>query len=85
MVYDASYVKLREVKIGYTLPNRLLKGVPIRDLNISLVGRNLALWTDVPHVDPETASTAGGTIIPGVESVAIPSAKSYGINLNFKL
>lgn len=85
MIYDASYVKLREIKIGYTLPNKLLKGIPIRDVNISLVGRNLALWTDVPHVDPETASTSGGTIIPGVESVAIPSTRSYGFNLNFKL
>jgi TonB-linked SusC/RagA family outer membrane protein len=84
MVYDASFVKLREVKFGYTLPNKILKGLPVRDVNISLVGRNLALWTDVPHVDPETASTAGGTIIPGVESVAIPSTRSYGVNLNFK-
>ncbi|NJM25326.1 MAG: TonB-dependent receptor [Bacteroidia bacterium] len=85
MVYDASFVKLRELRVGYTIPNRLLKGIPVRDLNISFVGRNLALWTDVPHVDPETASTSGGTIIPGVESVAIPSTKSYGFNLNFKL
>ena len=84
MIYDASYVKLREVKLGYTLPNKVLGGLPIRDVSFSLVGRNLALWTDVPHVDPETASTAGGTIIPGVESVAIPSARSYGFNLNFK-
>jgi hypothetical protein len=54
-------------------------------VNISLVGRNLFLWTDVPHIDPETASSAGGTIIPGVESVAIPSSRSYGFNLSFKL
>jgi TonB-linked SusC/RagA family outer membrane protein len=85
MMYDASFVKLREVKLGYTLPNSLLKGVPVRDINLSFVGRNLMLWTDVPHVDPETASTNGGTIIPGVESVAIPSARSYGFNLSFKL
>ncbi len=84
MVYDASFVKLREMKLGYTLPNKLLNGIPIRDVSLSLVGRNLALWTDVPHVDPETASTSGGTIIPGVESVAIPSTRSYGFNLNFK-
>lgn len=85
MIYDASFVKLREVKLGYTLPNKILKGIPIRDVTVSFVGRNLALWTDVPHVDPETASTDGRTIIPGVESVAIPSTRSYGFNLNFKL
>ena len=85
MVYDASFAKLREVKFGYTLPNRLMKNLPFRDINIAFVGRNLMLWTDVPHIDPETASSAGGTIIPGVESVAIPSARSYGFNVSFKL
>jgi TonB-linked SusC/RagA family outer membrane protein len=85
MMYDASFVKLRELKFGYTLPNAMMKGLPFRDVNLSLVGRNLLLWTDVPHIDPETASNAGGTIIPGVESVAMPSARSYGFNLSFKL
>lgn len=84
MVYDASFAKLRELRLGYTVPNKLLGRVPVRDLNISVVGRNLALWTEVPHVDPETASTAGGTIIPGVESVALPSTRSIGFNVNFK-
>jgi TonB-linked SusC/RagA family outer membrane protein len=85
MMYDASFVKLREVKLSYHIPQKLLGKIPVRDVNISLVGRNLLLWTDVPHVDPETASSNGGTIIPGVESVAIPSSRSYGVNLSFKL
>lgn len=84
MVYDASFVKLREVKLGYTLPNKFMGRLPFRDVNISFVGRNLFLWTNVPHIDPETASTAGGTIIPGIESVALPSTRSYGFNLGFK-
>lgn len=85
MMYDASFVKLREVKFGYTLPNSLMGSLPFRDVSISLVGRNLFLWSDVPHIDPETASNSGGTIIPGVESVAMPSARSYGFNVSFKL
>ncbi len=84
-IFDATYVKLREVKLGYTLPNRLLGRFPLRDINLSLVGRNLFLWTDVPHIDPETSSVSGGTVIPGSESVAIPSTRSYGINLSFRL
>lgn len=85
MMYDASFVKLREVKLGYTLPDKLMRNIQLRDVNISFVGRNIFLWTDVPHVDPETASTGGGTIIPGIESVALPSVRSYGFNLSFKL
>jgi TonB-linked SusC/RagA family outer membrane protein len=84
VIYDASFVKLREVRLAYTIPNRLLGKFPIRDISLSVVGRNLALWSDVPHIDPETASTSGGTIIPGVESVALPSTRSIGVNLNFK-
>lgn len=84
VIYDASFIKLREVRFGYTFPNRLFGTSSVRDFNISLVGRNLALWTDVPHIDPETSSTSGGTVIPGVESVALPSTRSWGLNLNFR-
>jgi len=81
-IYDASFVKLRETRIGYTFPNRIWGKTNLRDLSVNIVGRNLALWTKVPHIDPETSSTAGGTVIPGVESVALPSTRSWGINLN---
>ena len=83
-IFDASFVKLREVKLGYTIPDKVMGKVPLRGVNISLVGRNLALWTKVPHIDPETSSVAGGTVIPGSESVAIPSTRSVGVNLSFR-
>jgi len=86
VIYDATFTKLREVILGYTIPNKFFGSrFPIKDLNISFVGRNLLLWSKVPHIDPETSSTVGGTIIPGVESTAIPSTRSYGFNLSFKL
>ena len=84
MMYDATFTKLREVQFSYTLPNKLTSKFKIKDVNISLVGRNLILWSKVPHVDPETSATSGGTIIPGVEAVAIPSTRSFGINLGLK-
>ncbi|WPP50014.1 SusC/RagA family TonB-linked outer membrane protein [Catalinimonas niigatensis] len=83
--YDASFVKLREVKLGYTLPSGLLGNLPFRNVNISLVGRNLFLWTENPHFDPETLSMSGGTLQPGVENMAYPSTRSYGFNLSFNL
>ncbi len=84
MIFDATFLKLREMRLGYTFPNRWLSKYEIRDLSISIVGRNLALWTDAPHIDPETASTSGGTVIPGVESVALPSTRSFGVNLGLR-
>lgn len=81
-MFDASFLKLREIKIGYNLPKKYLKNTFIQSVNLSLVGRNLALWTENPHFDPETISFNGGTIVPGVEDMALPSSRSYGFNLN---
>src|SRR5690606_27358324 len=48
-VYDASYVKLREISLGYSLPQSLIGGTPFQSVNISLVGRNLALlYSKIP-------------------------------------
>ena len=82
--YDATFLKLREVTIGYTIPKKLLTRIPVQDIKISLVGRNLALWTENPHFDPETMAMGGGTLIPGVEDMAIPSTRNIGFNLNIK-
>ncbi|MBN3520043.1 SusC/RagA family TonB-linked outer membrane protein [Algoriphagus lutimaris] len=82
--YDATFLKLREVTIGYTIPRSVLGKMPIQDVKISLVGRNLALWTENPHFDPETLSMSGGTLQPGVENMAFPSIRSIGFNLNVK-
>ncbi len=84
-MFDASFVKLREVKLGYTLPNKMMGGLPFRDVTFSIVGRNLALWTEQSHFDPEAISFNGGTIVPGVEDMATPSSRSIGFNINFKL
>jgi len=82
--YDATFLKLREVTIGYTIPKSILGKMPIQDLKISLVARNLALWTENPHFDPETMAMGGGTLIPGVEDMAFPSTRNIGFNLNVK-
>jgi TonB-linked SusC/RagA family outer membrane protein len=82
--YDASYVKLREVTLGYSIPRELIRKSPFEDIKISLVARNLALWTENPHFDPETLSMSGGTLQPGVENMAFPSTRSIGFNINLK-
>ena len=83
--YDASYVKLREVRLDYRLPATLMSKTPFRGASIAVVGRNLFLWTENPHFDPETMSMGGGTLRPGVENMAYPSARSVGVNLRLSL
>lgn len=81
--FDASYIKLREVKLGYSLPKYWLKRTPLKDVSVSLYGRNLLLFTKVPHIDPEVSSYDGK--LQGVESMALPSTRNFGINLNVRL
>lgn len=84
-MFDASFVKLREVKVGYQLPNSLMGNLPFRNVAISFVGRNLKIWTDNPHFDPETGATTGNGLVPGFENMSIPSTRSYGFNISFNL
>lgn len=85
VMYDASFVKLRELQISYTVPDKVFGKIPVRGMTISLVGRNLFLWDKVPHIDPETMSYTGGTALPGIEYMSLPTTRSYGLNLSFKL
>ena len=78
--FDASFIKLREVKIGYTLPSRILGRTPIKGASVSLVGRNLLLWTDVPHIDPEVSAYDGQFV--GVEAMSLPSMRTFGMSLS---
>lgn len=83
-IFDASYVKLRQMTIGYSLPKRFLKNTPIDGLKFSIVGRNLAiLYKKAPHIDPETGfSSANGN--QGQEFGQYPSARNIGFNVNLK-
>jgi TonB-linked SusC/RagA family outer membrane protein len=84
VMYDASFVKLRELQIGFNFPTKLLAKSPFTMATLSFVGRNLWLKDNVPHVDPENMSYSGGTALPGIENMAIPSTRSFGVNLSLK-
>lgn len=81
-IYDASYVKLREMKLGYRLPDSVVGKLGFSSANISLIGRNLALWTDMPHIDPETAFDASN--VQGIEFGQFPTARSLGFSVTIR-
>ena len=80
-IFDASFVKLREVTLGYTFTNiPALQRVGIRSLTLSLLGRNLwIIHKNTPDIDPETGMGAGNYV--GMETNTIPSVRSMGFNL----
>lgn len=84
-IFDASYVKLREVKFTYMISGKVVKKLPFRDIAVSVVGRNLALLkSNLPHIDPETSYYNDGNL-QGIENGQIPTTRSIGFNISFNL
>jgi len=84
VIYDATYVKLRQMSLGYTFPQNWLNGTSISEFKFSLVARNIAiLYKEVPNIDPETSFSSANNN-QGLEFGQIPSAISYGFNVNVK-
>ena len=84
-LFDGSYVKMREARLSFNIPNKVFGKLPFKNVSFSIVGRNLLLlYSNVPHIDPETSYYSDGNV-QGFESGQTPSARSYGFNLSFGL
>lgn len=78
-VFDASYVKLRELSISYSLPSKLFENSIVREVRFALVGRNLWIISkNVDHFDPEAQLSSGNQ--QGIETGSYPSVKTFGFN-----
>ena len=83
-VFDADYIKLREVSLSYRLPSEWIKNLGVSDVMLSAFGRNLGVWgLDNDNFDPEVATSGSGNI-QGSEGGSLPSTKSYGFNVQLK-
>jgi hypothetical protein len=81
-IYDVSYLKLREVLLTYSLPATVVnKLAPLRNLSVSLVGRNLwIIMKNIPYADPEDNLGAGN--VQGVQVGSLPNVRTLGFNIN---
>lgn len=82
-VYDADFIKLRQVILGYSIPVSAIRFVKLQSLSVSFVARNLLiLHKDAPNIDPE--STFSNSNAQGFEMFGVPRTRSYGVNLMVK-
>ena len=82
-VYDASFIKFRELSLTYALPKKLFLKSSIQGVSVSLVGRNLAiLHKNVPNIDPESAVSTSN--VQGLEGAQLPTERTYGVTLNVR-
>lgn len=82
-MYDASFIKLRELSFGYNFPTKWVRKIGLSALSLSVVGRNLwNIYDKVPLVDPESSFNIDNG--QGFESYGLPATRSVGFNLNVK-
>jgi hypothetical protein len=83
-VMDGSFIKLRQVTLGYSLNPKFLGKTPIKSIELSIVGRNLlTLLKRTDNIDPE-AGFSSVLSYAGIEGNSLPSTRTYGLNLNVK-
>lgn len=82
-LYDASYIKLREVRLGYTFSKKEFAKLPASSVNLAFTVRNpLMIWQKAPKgLDPSELSS-GSSGLSWNESGELQSVRSFGLNLN---
>lgn len=84
-VEDGSFIRLKNITLGYTLPSKLLESMKIQNLRVYAGVQNLLTITDYKGYDPEARSGDSNRYTPGVDTGAFPIPRTYtfGFNLNF--
>lgn len=83
-VMDGSFIKLRQITLGYSLNPKILSKTPIKSVELSFVARNLlTLLKRTDNIDPE-AGFSSVINYAGIEGNSLPSTRTYGLNLNVK-
>ena len=83
-IYDASFVKLREVVLTYGLPKETIAHLkPFKGIDFSLIGRNLwIIHKNLPYADPEETISAGN--LQGYQGGAYPSVRTFAFNVKLR-
>lgn len=81
-VFDTSYLKLKELRLTYTLPRKYcVKSKVFQNASISVFATNVFCITKWPQFNPDVASLSGSSLYAGAETGAMPMTRCYGLNL----
>jgi iron complex outermembrane receptor protein len=85
IIYDNSYVKVRELAVGYDFPKAITKRLGINNLRVALIGRNLFyLWRTLENLDPE-ATIGSSWLNQGIDDGSEAATRSYGFTVRISL
>jgi TonB-linked SusC/RagA family outer membrane protein len=85
-IEDASFMKLREVSVGYNVPSQILRSVlrgGVQSLRLTLSGRNLITITDYTGLDPEVSNFGNQAIARNIDVAPFPPSRSFWLSLDF--
>ncbi|MDR2120675.1 MAG: TonB-dependent receptor [Tannerella sp.] len=83
-VQDASYMRLKTLELGYSLPKKLVAKAGIKNLRIYLSGYNLLTFTGLHDVDPERPGSAGGASTDYIQFYNYPINRTYTVGASIK-
>ncbi len=84
-VEDGSFIKLREVSLGYNLPKSWIEKLGMSQFKVYLQGRNLVTWTDYSGYDPEVSRDGSNALSGGIDYGTYPQVRTFigGLNVTF--
>ena len=87
-VYDGSYLRLKNIALGYNLPSDLVSRIGMQGIRVSVSGQNILTFTNYPGIDPEVSykseSALQSNVNRGFDYGGYPNVKSYTMSVNLK-
>lgn len=85
LVEDASYIRLQNISVGYTLPRELLRKIYLENVRVYFSAQNVHTWTKYKGLDPEVGAMYGDALMTGLDYGRYPSPRIYtfGLNVSF--
>jgi TonB-linked SusC/RagA family outer membrane protein len=82
---DGSYMRLKNITLGYTLPSKLTQKAKMSSVRLYVSGQNVFTFTKYTGLDPELTGTASTTLTQGIEFYTVPNPRTFlaGINVSF--
>jgi hypothetical protein len=82
---DGSYMRLKNITLGYTLPTTLISKIKLSSARVYLSGQNVFTITNYTGLDPEITATASNTLTQGIEFFSMPQPRVFmgGFNISF--
>lgn len=82
LVEDGSYLRLRNLQVGYTLPQSMLKSVGIKSARVYVAGQNILVLTGYSGVDPEVGLDENNSAVAGIDNDLYPQVKTWSVGVN---